>query len=201
MSRSAIKHIRGRHSRHHWFQTWFQTHFRRVPTPVLILVLVAGMLFLFAAITAKAHAGYCAHWYRVRVSDGWNYHLESRCARWVRDDYGPRVYSYERRWDDDEDRRSGRLCRDTRRAVGDQHLTQDGAKKAANDAWAAAVRFHLGEKYMSLDNARHLVYTCSRSSIKEGGATTLGQTLTRCELQAQPCAPLPQFETREGEPQ
>jgi hypothetical protein len=28
-----------------------------------------------------------------------------------------------------------------RRAVGDQHLTVEGAKKAANDAWAGTVRF------------------------------------------------------------
>ncbi len=90
-----------------------------------------------------------------------------------------------------------RRCRDIRRAVGDQHLTVDGAKKAANDSWAGTVRFHLGEKFMDLSNARSLVYTCSRSSIKEGGVTTLGQTLTRCELEARPCAPLTQEETRE----
>jgi len=100
---------------------------------------------------------------------------------------GARVYGYVRR-DEEEG------CRDIRRVVGDQHLTVDGAKKAADDAWAGAVRFHLGEKFMDLSNARHISYTCSRSSIKEGGVTTLGQTLTRCEIEAQPCqAP------REGE--
>jgi hypothetical protein len=88
-------------------------------------------------------------------------------------------------------------CRDIRRAVGDQHLTLDGAKKAANDAWAGTVRFHLGEKYMDLANARHVIYTCSRSSIKEGGVTTLGQTLTRCEIEAQPCHPPRQQEANE----
>ena len=88
-------------------------------------------------------------------------------------------------------------CRDIRRAVGDQHLTVDGAKKAANDAWAGTVRFHLGEKYMDLSNARRIVYTCSRSSIKEGGVTTLGQSLTRCEIEAQPCHPQRQMEANE----
>ena len=83
----------------------------------------------------------------------------------------------------------GGLCRELRRAVGDQHLTVEGAKKAANDAWAGTVRFHLGEKFMDLSNARHIVYTCSRSSIKEGGVTTLGQSLTRCEIEATPCHP------------
>lgn len=101
---------------------------------------------------------------------------------------GTRVYGYERR-ELFEETSGGHLCRDTRRAVGDQHLTVEGAKKAANDAWAGAVRFHLGEKFMDLSNARHIVYTCSRSSIKEGGVTTLGQTLTRCEIEATPCHP------------
>ena len=97
---------------------------------------------------------------------------------------GTRVYGYSRRdWGANEEV----TCRDTRRAVGDQHLSVDGAKKAANDAWAGTVRFHLGEKYMDLSNARQVTYTCSRSSIKEGGVTTLGQTLTRCEVEAQPC--------------
>lgn len=109
---------------------------------------------------------------------------------------GSRVYGYQRRFDED----AGRHCRDTRKAVGDQHLTMDGAKKAANDAWSGTIRFHLGEKFMDLNNARSLVYTCSRSSIKEQGAsiTTLGQSLTRCELEAQPCAPLPEQEGRES---
>jgi|GEM_PF-3306728 len=97
---------------------------------------------------------------------------------------GTRVYGYVRRESDE-----GGHCREIRRAVGDQHLTVDGAKKAANDAWAGTVRFHLGEKFMDLANAKHIVYTCSRSSIKEGGVTTLGQTLTRCEIEAQPCHP------------
>jgi hypothetical protein len=107
-----------------------------------------------------------------------------------------RVYSYVRRDTDDDDRGGGH-CREIRRAVGDQHLTVDGAKKAANDAWAGAVRFHLGEKYMDLGNAKHIVYTCSRSSIKEGGVTTLGQTLTRCEIEATPCRPQRQMEASE----
>jgi hypothetical protein len=104
-----------------------------------------------------------------------------------------RVYSYERRASEED----YGLCRETRRAVGDQHLTVEGAKKAANDAWAGTVRFHLGEKFMDLSNARHVVYTCSRSSIKEGGVTTLGQSLTRCEIEAQPCHPPRQQEANE----
>jgi hypothetical protein len=122
---------------------------------------------------------------------------DGRCYRPRRQEHahhrGTRVYSYVRREGGDE----GGTCRDIRRAVGDQHLTVDGAKKAANDAWAGTVRFHLGEKYMDLSNARNIVYTCSRSSIKEGGVTTLGQTLTRCEIEAQPCHPQRQLEANE----
>ncbi len=129
---------------------------------------------------------------------------ERYCVRW-HENFTYRLpegetYSYlPPRWNDDEDRRSGRHCREVRKAVGDQHLTTEGAKKAANEAWAATVRFHLGEKWIDLNNARHIVYTCSRSSIKEAGAsvTTLGQALNRCELQAIPCAPLPEKEGRE----
>jgi len=122
---------------------------------------------------------------------------DGRCYRPRRQEYthhsGTRVYSYVRR----EGRDEGGVCREIRRAVGDQHLTVDGAKKAANDAWAGTVRFHLGEKFMDLSNARHIVYTCSRSSIKEGGVTTLGQTLTRCEIEAQPCHPQRQMEAND----
>jgi hypothetical protein len=104
-----------------------------------------------------------------------------RTLRHAGHDRGARVYSYVRRADE------AAVCSELRRVVGDQHLTIDGAKKSANDAWAGAVRFHLGEKYMDLSHAKHINYTCSRSSIKEGGVTTLGQTLTRCEIEAQPC--------------
>ena len=126
---------------------------------------------------------------------------------WRDASYGPvrhcyrcptRVYGYERRLEDEE---RGE-CRDRRRAVGDQHLSEDGAKKAANDAWAGTIRFHLGERFMDLKNARHVVYVCSRSSIKEGGTsvTTAFQQFTRCEIEAQPCAPAPQFEVKEERP-
>jgi hypothetical protein len=115
---------------------------------------------------------------------------DGRCYRPQRRAQAPanpaRVYGFVQRHGLDD---GASTCREVRRAVGDQHLTVDGAKKAANDAWAGTVRFHLGEKFMDLANARQVSYTCSRSSIKEGGVTTLGQTLTRCEIEAQPCHP------------
>jgi hypothetical protein len=136
------------------------------------------------------------HYARVYCRDDGRCYRPKRYAAATRHD-ATRVYAYERR----EERREERLaeetahaCREIRRAVGDQHLTVDGAKKAANESWAGTVRFHLGEKFMDLSNARHIVYTCSRSSIKEGGVTTLGQSLTRCEVEAQPCHPAREVE-------
>lgn len=163
----------------------------RIPTAILMIVAVAILIVIGLAIVkpqpVKAQERCAGRWQTYCSQYGNCY---DRCIR-----SGPRVYGYERRWDEDE--RSGRHCRDVRKAVGDQHLTVDGAKKAANEAWAATVRFHIGEKFLDLNNARRLVYTCSRSSIKEGGVTTGFQTLTRCELEAQPCAPLPEHERRE----
>lgn len=165
---------------------------RRLPTTILILVMVLVLIALVAAVKAPAHA---EEWvWRTYCNQSRTHCYDKRVRA-----YQPRVYSYDRRWNDDEDDRSGRQCKETRKAVGDQHLTMEGAKKAANDAWAAAVRFHIGEKHMDLNNARHIVYTCSRSSIKEAGSsvTTLGQALQRCELSAQPCQPLAEHEKRE----
>jgi hypothetical protein len=168
------------------------------------------MLFVAAAILVPAPAQSQDHAYWANRVVGYNYDGTARYARvYCRGDgqcyrqrpqayhhhRGTRVYSYVRRETGDEG--GGGVCRDIRRAVGDQHLTVDGAKKAANDAWAGTVRFHLGEKFMDLSNARRIVYTCSRSSIKEGGVTTLGQSLTRCEIEAQPCHPQRQLEANE----
>jgi hypothetical protein len=96
-----------------------------------------------------------------------------------------RVYGYTRRDDDRGD------CKPTIRVVGQQALSVDSAKKEANEAFAAMTRFHHGEKYLDLANARRVTYTCSRSSIKEAGTsvTTLGQSFTRCEIEATPCRP------------
>jgi hypothetical protein len=166
-------------------------------------LLVGAVLFVFGVLiarTAKAQDQDARWVYRtIRQQyvayDHWTGHYVHR-YRYVRQRirnhayYLPereptRVYGYTRREDDDR----GGDCKPVRRIVGQQHLTLEGAKKEANDAWAGAVRFHHGEKYLDLANARRVTYTCSRSSIKEGGVTTLGQTFTRCEVEATPCHP------------
>jgi hypothetical protein len=63
--------------------------------------------------------------------------------RTTRATLGTRVYSYLRR-------EVGAGCRDTRRVVGDQHLTVDGAKKVGQRRLGSAVRLHRGEKFMDL---------------------------------------------------
>lgn len=136
--------------------------------------------------------GYEWRWRRVRVYPNHVYRLPEH--------EGPsRVYGYERREVEVERRHCPHPML---RQVGNQHLTVDGAKKAADDAWAGDVRFRHGEVFMDLNNARDVTYTCSRSSIKEGGVTTLGQSLTRCEIRGTPCKaprsqPLPPPEDRD----
>jgi hypothetical protein len=162
-------------------------------------LLVSGVLFVFGMLTARvarAEDYRCSYVQRSYPAwDSWQgavvtrWRYERRCFRnhvYRYPEREPtRVYGYTRRDDDDR----GGDCKPVRRMVGQQHLTLDGAKKEANDAWAGAVRFHHGEKYLDLANARRVTYTCSRSSIKEGSVTTLGQTFTRCEVEATPCHP------------
>jgi hypothetical protein len=166
------------------------------------LLVAAAVLLL---VPARGQAQEYGHW-EVRLvgyhQDGRPHYARVYCRangtcyrprRYARNyNNGTRVYGYVQRESEDFG-----ACREIRRVVGDQHLTVDGAKKAANDAWAGAVRFHLGEKFMDLNNARHITYTCSRSSIKEGGVTTLGQSLNRCEIEAQPCHPQRQQEAND----
>ena len=174
---------------------------RRLRGILVVLVLAAILLGSLAWMVSAAHAedDTDTRWVRKTIrqqyqSCDWTGYCY-RAWRW-REIRVPatRVYGYARRDHDERDR--GDRCKHLRRMVGQQHLTVDGAKKEASDAWAGAVRFHHGEKYIDLANARELSYTCSRSSIKEGGVTTLGQTFTRCEIEAIPCRPVREREGR-----
>lgn len=163
----------------------------------VLVLLGCGALGMLLARQAKAEDYRCSYVQRSYPAiDTWSGQVVTR-YRYVRQCYRnhvyhyperepTRVYSYVRRDDDREDR-----CKAVKRVVGQQALSVDGAKKEANEAWAAAVRFHHGEKYLDLANARGVTYSCSRSSIKEAGTsvTTLGQAFTRCEVEAVPCRP------------
>lgn len=98
---------------------------------------------------------------------------------------GPKVYGYTERGD----RRAE--CLSMIRAVGDERQSVEKAKDAAARAWMGNVRFHWGERYIEIDNARHVRFTCSRSSVND---TVLGKlqenvgvTHTRCQIEAAPC--------------
>ena len=128
-----------------------------------VLIASGVLLALVFAVAVKAQDGdrrdvrwatkrFCAH-----------YSWDGSCSRYryerrrvhVHQHYQPehvRYYTAPREWDGD-DRGRQQQCREVRKAVGDQHLTVDGAKKQANEAWAAAVRFHHGEKFIDLANA------------------------------------------------
>lgn len=82
------------------------------------------------------------------------------------------------------------VCRPTIDAVGDQATSEDSAKKEAEKSWAQSVRWAYGEKYMTPDNARGVVYHCGRSSV----GSVLNNIFFRCELRAAPCMPLPSME-------
>jgi len=122
------------------------------------------------------------------LEDGTCYRRYYYARRAERDRYAyygrraPQVRSYVRRFDDD-DRENRGWCRDNKRVVGNQHLTMAGAKGEADKAWIQTIRFYYGEVFMDMGNARDVKYTCSRSSVGE----TLGQTFTRCEIEARPC--------------
>lgn len=160
----------------------------------IAIVVVLGV-FIAMAKNAWANDYRCSYVQRSYPAyDHWTgqvvtrYRYVRQCHRnhtyYLPEDAPTRVYGYARR-DDDRD------CKPMIRVVGQQALTVDGAKKEANEAFAAMARFHHGEKYLDLANARRLTYTCSRSSIKEAGTsvTTLGQSFTRCEIEAIPCRP------------
>lgn len=78
-----------------------------------------------------------------------------------------------------------KACLPPVRVVGSQWATESGAEESAQKAWAEATRFNHGEAYMDLTNAVGYQKRCARSSIGE----VVGQTLTRCEVDAAPCRP------------
>ena len=124
-----------------------------------------------------------------------------RGNRWEIDDRRRR--RIESMMKDDQPQRAHRWhaseCRTEVRREGNEHLTESAAKKAAEVAWMGAVRFRDGERYMAIENARDVKYSCVRSSVGDtalgAAASSVGANYHRCQMAAHPCqAP----ETREG---
>ena len=102
----------------------------------------------------------------------------------------PQVRAYiQREYDTRDDR--GR-CLAKHKAIGNERYDREKAREDARQAWASLVRFHWGVKYMDLQYAKDIVFTCSKSSTGErasekvAGALT-GGALQQCEIEAQPC--------------
>jgi len=69
-------------------------------------------------------------------------------------------------------------------AVGDQALSENGARDNAEKAWQQEMRFAKGELYADPRNAQGQTYWCVKSSIGGG-------LFYRCRLRAAACAPEP----------
>ena len=69
-------------------------------------------------------------------------------------------------------------------AVGDQALSESGAKDNAEKAWQQEMRFARGELYADPRNAQGQTYWCVKSSIGGG-------LFFRCRIKAAACAPEP----------
>ena len=164
------------------------------------LALLLSLMFwatVFIGIT-QAHADrYCVHWYGVRVFDGWSHHLERRCARWVHG-YSPRVYGYERRYDDDDRARRQEQCLDNPVDVlSTEHQSEENARESARKLWMAATQWRFGGQYMNLDEAAHVRWQCGPSNAMDtiagkiseaaGVLTGRGGQNVRCALWAVPC--------------
>ncbi len=79
------------------------------------------------------------------------------------------------------------------RAHGTPHVTESAAMDAAKRHWQAIVRYDAGEKYMSIETARHVKYRCVRAETNETAAGRVAEAIsgeawrTRCEVVAHPC--------------
>jgi hypothetical protein len=91
--------------------------------------------------------------------------------------HGPAVHGFVLR-----DQEVGRKCLERVNFSGDQALTDEGARQAADKAWSQEVRYREGERYADVGNAVDRQYECVRSGI--GYAP-----FNRCRLFARPCAP------------
>ncbi len=114
--------------------------------------------------------------------------------------YAPRVYSYERRAEDDwrsEGSRNDQCMQTDVDVLSTEHQTEDNAREAARKLWMAKVQWTLGGQYMDLDEAAHIRWRCGPSNAHDtvagklsevaGALTGKGGQNVRCALWARPC--------------
>lgn len=95
----------------------------------------------------------------------------------------------------DERYERGEFCKnDVVRVVGTEHQTETAAKDAAIRQWQATSRYDYGERYMDIENARHMRWRCDRSGTNETVAGRVESAITggagflrRCIVSAVPC--------------
>lgn len=107
-------------------------------------------------------------------------HVERRTYKIERHDHG-----YGREDDHDERRDNKRRCEYEIAVVGDQYVSEDGARSEADKQFAQTSRYMFGERFMSKDNARNVSYECGRSSV----GSVVGQVFYRCRMKGTPCSP------------
>ena len=128
---------------------------------------------------AEQHHGYRRHY------DHEPHYAEHRHTRKIwRDD---RAYVIERddRHDDRDDRYGRGSCKHEIAVVGDQYVSEEGAKAEADKQLAQTARYMFGERFMAKDHAKHVRYECGRSSV----GSVVGQVFYRCRVFATPCSP------------
>lgn len=150
-----------------------------------------------------AMAQYDEYW--MHRAFGYDPPVEARPYRGYRQDHNRPRHTREsprRHWHDDNGR--DKLCLTMQRNVGEESPHEAEAKDTAVRAWAALVRFHYGEKYMDLNNAREVRFRCTRSSVFEvmpserderyerddernGRRDVRPIPQSRCEIEARPC--------------
>lgn len=84
-------------------------------------------------------------------------------------------------------------CRIPVSVVGDEARSKEAAELQSRQHWMKQVRFHLGEKFIELGNARDVFFQCNRSDFpitggKVGAAMDNVTHLWRCSIRATPCA-------------
>lgn len=150
------------------------------PRSLAIFATLVALILAASAIVASAENAptYRSH----RPEYGWNAHrfIEVHHRRRYRKPPPPR---YRER----EEAAHGR-CKSPVAVVGDQFVTEAGAKGEADKAWSAAVRWQFGERYLDRENASDVFYECGRSSV----GSVAGQVFHRCRISARPCRPEPQ---------
>mgnify|MGYP001571888852 FL=1 len=86
----------------------------------------------------------------------------------------------------------GAACHPLLAATGEQAQSKENAETKALTAWQGRVRFHYGERFIDIANAKDPRVACSPSSVADtvGGKIQdklLGVSHYRCEIAARPC--------------